>query len=218
MSGKVRVTINVAQSLNGLIAGKFGRRVQISSAEDWDRVLDLRTRSDAILIGANTVINDNPDLYTGRTDSKDKLPIRVLLDGRLSIPTHSRIFDGRGRTLVFTANRERKMLNCDIVYSDDIHIPIPYVIETLETMNVRNLLVEGGSMVINEFLKAGVVDDFFLYVGNILIEGDGIRLFEPATTLAGIVQSWERLGDGYVARLDVKKLMGDLVKNGRRGP
>ena len=42
MSGKVRVTINVAQSLNGLIAGKFGRRVQISSAEDWDRVLDLR--------------------------------------------------------------------------------------------------------------------------------------------------------------------------------
>ena len=218
MSGKVRVTINVAQSLNGLIAGKFGRRVQISSAEDWDRVLDLRTRSDAILIGANTVINDNPDLYTGRTGSKDKLPIRVLLDGRLSIPTHSRIFDGRGRTLVFTANRERKMLNCDIVYSDDIHIPIPYVIETLETMNVRNLLVEGGSMVINEFLMAGVVDDFFLYVGNILIESEGIRLFEPAMTLPGIVQSWERLGDGYVARLDVKKLMGDLVKNGRRRP
>ena len=218
MSGKVRVTINVAQSLNGLIAGKFGRRVQISSAEDWDRVLDLRTRSDAILIGANTVINDNPDLYTGRTGSKDKLPIRVLLDGRLSIPTHSRIFDGRGRTLVFTANRERKMLNCDIVYSDDIHIPIPYVIETLETMNVRNLLVEGGSMVINEFLMAGVVDDFFLYVGNILIESEGIRLFEPAMTLPGIVQSWERLGDGYVARLDVKKLMGDLVKNGRGRP
>ena len=218
MSGKVRVTINVAQSLNGLIAGKFGRRVQISSAEDWDRVLDLRTRSDAILIGANTVINDNPDLYTGRTGSKDKLPIRVLLDGRLSIPTHSRIFDGRGRTLVFTANRERKMLNCDIVYSDDIHIPIPYVIETLETMNVRNLLVEGGSMVISEFLMAGVVDDFFLYVGNILIESEGIRLFEPAMTLPGIVQSWERLGDGYVARLDVKKLMGDLVKNGRGRP
>ncbi|MGC8515697.1 MAG: RibD family protein [Thermoplasmata archaeon] len=218
MSGKVRVTINVAQSLNGLIAGKFGRRVQISSAEDWGRVLDLRTKSDAILIGANTVINDNPDLYTGRTDSKDKLPMRVLLDGRLSIPTHSRIFDGRGRTIVFTANRQRKMLNCDIVYSDDIHIPIPFVIDTLETMNVRNLLVEGGSMVINEFLKAGVVDDFFLYVGNILIEGDGIRLFEPAITLPGIVQSWERLGDGSVARLDVEKLMGDLVKNGRRGP
>ena len=218
MSGKVRVTINVAQSLNGLIAGKFGRRVQISSVEDWSRVLDLRTRSDAILIGANTVINDNPDLYTGRTDSSDKLPMRVLLDGRLSIPTHSRIFDGRGRTVVFTANRERKMLNCDIVYSDDIRIPIPYVIETLETMNVRNLLVEGGSTVINEFLKAGVVDDFFLYIGNILIEGDGIRLFEPTKTLAGIVQSSERLGDGYVARLDVKKIMGDLVKNGRRRP
>ena len=41
----------------------------------------------------------------------------------------------------------------------------------------------------------------------IRIEGDGIRLFEPVTTLPGIVQSWERLGDGYVARLDVKKLM-----------
>ena len=80
MRGNVRVTINVAQSLNGLIAGKFGRRVQISSAEDWERVLDLRTRSDAILIGANTVINDNPDLYTGRTGSKDKLPIRVASD------------------------------------------------------------------------------------------------------------------------------------------
>ncbi|MCL4451016.1 MAG: dihydrofolate reductase family protein [Candidatus Thermoplasmatota archaeon] len=217
MSSKMRVTINVAQSLNGMIAGKFGRRVQISSQEDWNRVLDLRTKSDAILIGANTVINDNPDLYTGRTDAKERLPVRVLLDGRLSIPTHSRIFDGRGRTLVFTANRERKMLNCDLVYSDDIHIPIPFVIETLESLNVRNLLVEGGSIVINEFLRAGIVDDFFLYTGNILIESDGIRLFEPAITLPGVVQSWERLGDGYVARLDVKKLMGDLVKNGRRG-
>ena len=217
MSGKIRVTINVAQSLNGMIAGKFGRRVQISSQEDWSRVLDLRTKSDAILIGANTVINDNPDLYTGRTDPKERLPVRVLLDGRLSIPTHSRIFDGRGRTLVFTANRERKLLNCDIVYSDDAHIPIPFVIETLEAMKVKNLLVEGGSIVINEFLRAGIVDDFFLYIGNILIESDGIRLFEPAVTLPGVVQSWERLGDGYVARLDVKKLMGDLVKNGRRG-
>jgi riboflavin-specific deaminase-like protein len=217
MSGKIRVTINVAQSLNGMIAGKFGRRVQISSQEDWSRVLDLRTKSDAILIGANTVINDNPDLYTGRTDPKERLPVRVLLDGRLSIPTHSRIFDGRGRTLVFTANRERKLLNCDIVYADDAHIPIPFVIETLEAMNVKNLLVEGGSIVINEFLRAGIVDDFFLYIGNILIESDGIRLFEPAVTLPGVVQSWERLGDGYVARLDVKKLMGDLVKNGRRG-
>ena len=217
MSGKIRVMINVAQSLNGMIAGKFGRRVQISSQEDWSRVLDLRTKSDAILIGANTVINDNPDLYTGRTDPKERLPVRVLLDGRLSIPTHSRIFDGRGRTLVFTANRERKLLNCDIVYADDDHIPIPFVIETLEAMNVKNLLVEGGSIVINEFLRAGIVDDFFLYIGNILIESDGIRLFEPAVTLPGVVQSWERLGDGYVARLDVKKLMGDLVKNGRRG-
>ena len=217
MSGKIRVMINVAQSLNGMIAGKFGRRVQISSQEDWSRVLDLRTKSDAILIGANTVINDNPDLYTGRTDPKERLPVRVLLDGRLSIPTHSRIFDGRGRTLVFTANRERKLLNCDIVYADDDHIPIPFVIETLEAMNVKNLLVEGGSIAINEFLRAGIVDDFFLYIGNILIESDGIRLFEPAVTLPGVVQSWERLGDGYVARLDVKKLMGDLVKNGRRG-
>jgi riboflavin-specific deaminase-like protein len=218
MSEKVRVTINVAQSLNGLIAGKFGRRVQISSAEDWNRVLDLRKSSDAILVGANTVINDNPDLYTGRSGPKDKLPMRVLLDGRLSIPTHSRIFDGRGKTLVFTANRERKMLNCDIVYSDNPNIPISFVVETLEKMNVRNLLVEGGSMVINEFLRAGVVDDFFLYLGNILIDGDGIRLFEPAVTLPGVVQSWEKLGDGFVAKLDVEKIRGDLVLNGRRGP
>ncbi|EQD78454.1 diaminohydroxyphosphoribosylaminopyrimidine reductase, partial [mine drainage metagenome] len=60
MSGRVSVTVNVAQSINGFIAGRFGRTVQISSPEDWKRVFELRMKSDAILVGANTVINDNP--------------------------------------------------------------------------------------------------------------------------------------------------------------
>ncbi len=215
MSQFPQITINVAQSINGYIAGRFGRRVVISSDEDRMRVMQLRASSDAILVGANTIINDNPDLKA--IPPGEKKPVRVLLDGRLSVPTHSRIFDGTQRTIVFTSNRERRMINCELIYAPDIDIKIDFILEKLAEIGVKKLLIEGGSMVINKFILSGYVDIFYLYTGNCVIESDGVRLFNIENMQSGLIQESNKLGDGFLLKLDPNKVREGLIENGRRG-
>ena len=212
----MKIMINVAMSLNGLIAGRLGRRVEISSNQDRERVMHLRSTCDAILVGANTIINDNPDLRAADR-GYEKNPVRVILDGRLSIPTHCRVFDGRSRTLLFTANRERKMSNCEIIYNDSMQIPVDFVLDELNHRGIKNLLVEGGSKVIRQFLLSGEVDSFNLYIGNILIENGGIPLFEIGSDVRNAILSGEKLGDGFLLNLDPIELKKGIEEYGRRG-
>ena len=212
----MKIMINVAMSLNGLIAGRLGRRVEISSNQDRERVMHLRSTCDAILVGANTIINDNPDLRAADR-GYEKNPVRVILDGRLSIPTHCRVFDGRSRTLLFTANRERKMSNCEMIYNDSMQIPVDFVLDELNDRGIKNLLVEGGSKVIRQFLLSGEVDSFNLYIGNILIENGGIPLFEIGSDVRNAILSGEKLGDGFLLNLDPIELKKGIEEYGRRG-
>ena len=209
MSDLPLVTINAAQSLNGMIAGKFGRHVDISGKTDRERVLELRKKSDAVLVGASTVINDNPDLGVGDAYAKRR-PARIVLDGRLSVPTHSRVFDGGARTIVLTANRVRKMNNCEMVYFNKALIPPVEILRSLRELGINSVLVEGGSKVITQFVLSGLVDEFYLYVGNILIENDGVRMFSPMLNLQDPVIGARILGDGVLYTLDVGKLREGL--------
>ena len=212
----MKIMINVAMSMNGLIAGRLGRRVDISSSQDRERVMHLRSTCDAILVGANTIINDNPDLRAADR-GYEKNPLRVVLDGRLSVPTHCRVFDGRSRTLLFTANREREMSNCEIIYNDNTEIPIEFVLDELNDRGIKNLLVEGGSRVIRQFLLSGKVSSFSLYIGNILIETGGIPLFEIGSDVRNVILSSEKLGDGFLLYLDPVELKKGIEEYGRRG-
>ena len=112
------VIINVAMSLNGRISSINGR-YNISNSKDMDRVINLRRNVDAILLGANTVITDNPVLNFSK--------VRIILDEKLKLNDSYSIFDGRVKTYIFSGNRDKKIKNAEII--------------TLEDLSIKNILL-----------------------------------------------------------------------------
>ena len=98
-SMRPRVIVNCAMSPDGKIAGSERRQLRISSPEDMDRVKRLRMDCQAILVGAGTILADDPHL-TVKGLPKDRQALRVVLDPRGKIPETALVLDDRARTLV----------------------------------------------------------------------------------------------------------------------
>lgn len=213
----VTVTVNVAMSLNGMIAGSNGRRVRISGPEDLERVHKLRSDSDAILVGANTIINDNPFLAIDRKyQHSGTLPVRVILDSNLSSPVSSNVFLGSDqRTILFTSKKAKKHGNAEIIYRDPFNLDVEHVLEELSKMGFRKILVEGGKNVVMQFLSHDLVDTFYLYIGNILIEDGGMMLFSPDLETQVRILETHPMGNGVVINLDPHSL-SNVGKSGKR--
>ncbi len=213
------VIINCASSVDGKIALKTRKQTKISSLEDFNRVHILRESVDAILVGIGTVLSDDPDLvpkekYLGRKPKK--LPIRVILDAECRVPNDARVLDGRARTLVFTS-KNCNLRNAEIIKVREVRegiLDLEEVLEELYKRGVRKLLVEGGGTVIWEFVRRGLFDEIYVYVGSIIIggrdaptmaEGDGAGSYEEIIKLKLI--EVKRLGDGVL--LHYKKADGE---------
>jgi riboflavin-specific deaminase-like protein len=201
------VIINVAQSINGFISGPGGKPVVISSAEDTKRVHLIRKSVDAVLIGANTVINDNPELkFNELLVGSGKQPLRVVLDSNLRTPESSRVLDGSAQTVIFNAVKAGHYGKADLLYFDRSDLSISRIIHTLDELGVKRILVEGGATVINEFIRSGSVDEFYIYIGNCILPGKGIRLFDPDIEMRDIVSSFSLIENGILVTINVKKL------------
>ena len=201
------VTVNVALSLNGMMAGRNGRRVTISGREDLARVHLLRSESDAIMVGAGTIINDNPFLGVDRDASKEsRRPVRVILDEHLRIPPSSNALNGQQDTIIFSSASVEMLGNARVIRKDRRDLSIESIIGDLEGMGMRKILVEGGRDVINQLIRSRIIDHFFVYIGNILIEGDGMPLFSPGMETRIRFLEVRRLGEGVVINLDPQSL------------
>ncbi|MDS0257775.1 dihydrofolate reductase family protein [Thermoplasmatales archaeon AK] len=197
------ITINVAQSLNGYIAGPSGRRVIISDEDDRKRVHRLRSEVDAVVVGVNTIINDDPSLTVDPgyfPSAKD--PIRVVLDRNLRIPETARVLNDGKATLIFTSERVRQVHNGKVVRVPPADLAVNKMVETLGRMGIQRILVEGGRDTIRQFVTQTTVSQFLLYIGDVLIETGGLRLFEPPLNLKGVVKSAEMIGRGVLFSID----------------
>ncbi|MBI5035783.1 bifunctional diaminohydroxyphosphoribosylaminopyrimidine deaminase/5-amino-6-(5-phosphoribosylamino)uracil reductase RibD [Candidatus Micrarchaeota archaeon] len=142
------------------------RKKWITNRQARKKVHELRAQVDAILVGANTVVADNPRL-TCRTKCA-KQPLRVVLDSKLRSPLTSKIFKD-SHALVFTTNKadagKRKALQKKGVQVVALKtVTLGRVLSELARRNVAYLLVEGGATVASSFLKEGLVDKTFLFV------------------------------------------------------
>jgi riboflavin-specific deaminase-like protein len=207
MDGRPYIIINVAQSINGMIAGSGGKSVSISSERDWQRVRELRKGCDAILIGARTVMNDDPYLGTGDSDHTGGIgPARIILDRRLRLKPESHVLDGKSRTIIFTSNKERVMDGAEIIRREDDDLKISKIVADLYRMGFRRVLVEGGKDVIIQFLREGILDEFYLYIGNIIIEKGGLLLFDPAVNLEKVSMETKVYEEGILMKLSPDKI------------
>ena len=154
-----------------------GKQYKISCEEDIKRMYELRNESDAVLVGINTVLSDNPKLTVKEKYVKNpKQPIRIVLDTNCKTPVDSLIVNDVAKTFIVTAK------NCNKVYGKNVEIVLcgtgnnglinlNQLLEILVKKNIHKLMVEGGGTVIWNFLEKGLVDDFYVYIGPMTIGG-----------------------------------------------
>ncbi len=197
------VIVNVAQSLNGLISGPSGRRVIISSPMDLIRVHKIRASVDAIMVGANTILSDNPRLLVDRNVvDTDRTPKRVVLDRKARIEVQSRIFEGNAPTIIYTEKNDVKYPSAEIRVRDQKGLSLNNILSDLYSEGVSRLLVEGGKQVITQFIESGMIDEFHIFVGDIILEEDGLSLFRSGTEIRDIIKKVEPMDRGILISLE----------------
>jgi 2,5-diamino-6-(ribosylamino)-4(3H)-pyrimidinone 5'-phosphate reductase len=179
------ITINCAMTADGKISLPNGKQLRISSDEDIKRMYELRNENDAIIVGINTVINDDPKLTVKETYvNSPKNPIRIVLDTNCKIPDSSLILNDKSNTIIVTSRK------CDRLFPENIEIiicetdgegliDIEKLLDILYNKGIKKLMVEGGSTVIWNFINKGFYDDLYVYIGSMVVGG------ESTPTLAG---------------------------------
>jgi len=170
-SMRPKVIVNCAMSPDGKIAGTERRQVRISSPEDMERVKRLRTECQAILVGAGTILADDPHL-TVKGLPPERQALRVVLDPRGRVPQNAMVLDDRATTLmVTTLDCDRSYPGAEVVRLGRGTIDLKALLELLGERGVSKLLVEGGGEAIFSFFRAGLVDVYSVYVGDFIIGG-----------------------------------------------
>ncbi|WP_173719806.1 bifunctional diaminohydroxyphosphoribosylaminopyrimidine deaminase/5-amino-6-(5-phosphoribosylamino)uracil reductase RibD [Bacillus massilinigeriensis] len=198
-SGIPYVTLKTAMSLDGKIATSIGNSRWITSEESREDVHEFRHRHDAILVGINTIIKDNPSLTT-RLPGGGKNPIRIILDTRLRIPVKSNVVtDGKAETWIVTGSeinsskvRELEKKGVKVIPLDSPDIKIPVMLKVIGLKGVTSIFVEGGAEVHGSFLQEKAFQQVITYIAPKIIGGrdapssfggDGIRMMSEAQEL-----------------------------------
>lgn len=202
-TGRPRVWLKVASTLDGRIADSDGVSQWITGKEARRVVHQERDRMDAILVGSGTLHADDPALTTRIEGGRDALP--VLLDSSLSCPADAKVFQGSRRPVIYCADSApERSLEADIVRvsHDEKGLRLKEVLQDLVDRGVHNLLVEGGGRVHRSFLEAGYADRLLLFVApKVLVGGPGFVGGEPLG-----------LGEGFSFRLMGSRKVGqDLL-------
>lgn len=203
------VHLKLAMSLDGRISLNDGVSTALSGAASRRRVQELRHEHDAILVGANTAVVDNPSL-TDRSGMARLLPLaRIVLDNRLRLPIDSTLATttAEAPTLVFTncIDPERTAPLSDqgveVIPIEGGARNLELVFEELRKRNIQSVLVEGGTGVAGAFVDARLVDKVTFICSPIVIGG---AKAPPAIGGAGAsdLSGALRLGDIQITRHD----------------
>lgn len=205
LTGRPFVTAKFAMSLDGKIATRSGEARWITGEESRLHAHRLRHRHDAILVGINTVVADDPELTTRLDGENVRQPLRIVLDSQLRIRQSARVVGAN--TLIATTKPGRVGLAevLKLPASDQGRVSLPDLLDELGKRNLTSLLVEGGAEVHAAFLADGLVDKLYAYVAPKLIGGrdapgpvggKGVDHLADAKGLAEV--DFVRLGDDIV--------------------
>lgn len=203
------VTMKTGVSLDGKIATAKGESQWITGEEARKDVHIYRHQHDAILVGVNTVLADNPHLTT-RLKMGGKNPIRIILDTHLRTPLDANVVtDEAAKTIICvgrtvprekTAQFEKKRL-VEVVQMETESLIVSDVLDKLGERDIMSLFVEGGATVNDSFLRNGLINQFILYVAPKLIggrhaptsiSGEGIHTLSDALQLE--IKTVEKIG------------------------
>ncbi len=207
-----KIIINAAMSADGKIALVGGKRIKISDEADFKRVHEMRASVDAILVGINTILKDDPKLTVKEKYVPNaKNPVRVVLDSKLRIPSDARVLNSMAKTIIATTEKaEEREINAEIMRCGDERVDLNCLMKELWKRGIKSVMVEGGGTVIHSFLKAGLVDEMYVFIGPLIIGGDAPTLAEgpgaksDEEVIRLRIKSCEKLGYGILIHYGVK--------------
>jgi diaminohydroxyphosphoribosylaminopyrimidine deaminase/5-amino-6-(5-phosphoribosylamino)uracil reductase len=212
VNGLPLVTLKLAASLDGRIATVSGESHWITSEPSRRHAHRLRAEHDAILVGADTVIHDDPQLTCRLRGGRN--PLRIVVDGRLRLPLDSKVLTTASEipTLILTSRtapagkvKRIRALGAEVLAlpGKQGQISLRLAMRRLAARGVSSILVEGGATIAAAALRAGVVDRVYLFYAPKLIGADG----RPMLGALGVRRLRQAL---QLGRLQVRRFAGDL--------
>ena len=168
-----RVTLKLATSLDGRIATASGESKWITGEAARLEGHRLRAAQDAVLVGVETVLADDPELTARLPGRPVDQPLRVVLDSRLRTPATAKV--AGENTLILTASDAAAVGQARVeqVAAEDGRPAVSAVLAAISRAGCASVLIEGGGQVAASFLRAGAVDRIEWFRAPILLGGEG---------------------------------------------
>ena len=187
------IILKWAQSSNEKIADNSGKRLLISNEYTNRLVHQWRSESDAILVGTNTAMLDNPSLtnrfWTGSN------PKRMVLDMTLRLPAKLTLFDQQIATFVLNGIKQQIEGNTHYhLINKDANI-VEQILQTAYKLNIQSILIEGGAMLLQSFIDEGLWDEARVICNEELLINKGLAA--PLLTYEQLVRK-EKIGTDTV--------------------
>ena len=178
-TGLPYVILKWAETADGFISGPEGAQRKISnSVTDLD-VHRWRAEEDAILIGKNTLLNDNPRLNV-RHWTDHKQPVRVVLASGVDSSVHRHIFDHSQKTLIYNREISKTEGNTEYIATTALRD----ILLSLREKGINSLLVEGGLKIHTSFIQQQLFDEIRVIKSSILMNnGTPARTLPPGIVL-----------------------------------
>ncbi len=218
-TGRPWVMAKAACSLDGKIATVGGESQWLTGEAARALGHRLRHRMDAIVVGINTILADDPQLTTRLPRGRGKDPIRVVLDSRLRLPLTSRLLhlDSEAPTWVATTNQappdtirtlEAHGAQVLVLPANAGRVSLPALLELLGARQVQSLLVEGGAETLGACFDQRLVNQFYFFYAPKILGGQ-----KAPGILGG--HGIVHLGEAHIAKdLSVRRVGSDLLVSG----
>jgi diaminohydroxyphosphoribosylaminopyrimidine deaminase/5-amino-6-(5-phosphoribosylamino)uracil reductase len=172
------VTVKLARSTEGFAGSRQGPRLMLTGEVAQAKVHLMRAHADAIMVGAGTVLADDPLLNVRLPGLEHRSPVRIIVDSRLRTPPTSRVAAGAREIptwIVSTvdapldAERALTALGVEVlrVSADDAgRVSLPEALQLLGTRGLTQVFCEGGPELADALAKADLIDDLILITGR----------------------------------------------------
>lgn len=210
------VILNAAMTLDGKIATETASS-ELSGEDDLKRVHELRRECDAIMVGINTVLSDNPRLTVHRVPSgQGENPVRVVVDSRARTPPGFRVLNDDAPTIIAVSKRaprsrvEGLRERAEVIEAGDDRVDLEKLMFELKSRGIQTLMLEGGSTLNYSMLVGGLVDEVRVCIAPMivggenartLVDGEGIKDMKDAVRLA--LRRFYTLGEDLIVEYDV---------------
>lgn len=175
------VILNAAMTLDGKIATRTGSS-EISGPEDLKRVHKIRKENEAIMVGINTVLVDDPRLTVHKISStKSDNPLRVVVDSQARTPVDARILNNDAPTIIAVSkkapseNVEKLKEKVEVMFCGENKVDLVDLMEKLKIKGINSLMLEGGATLNFSMLKNGLVDEVRVCIAPMIVGGSKAR-------------------------------------------